>query len=122
MIYNETYFYVRSVDSDVDTCEACTAEWPENYEKMFRPEAEYVNCKCLWGLFRDRNVTLRKPVKIFHGISDLSKKGWVKEFDGKDTMGWWKEGSQCDKIGGQDGGTLPPNVYTKVREKIRVCF
>jgi len=103
----------RSVDSDVDTCEACTAEWPENYEKMFRPKAEYVDCKCLWGLFRDRNVTLRKPVKMHHGISDLSKKGWVKEFDGKDTMGWWKEGSQCDKIGGQDGGTLPPNVYTK---------
>lgn len=102
----------RSLTEDaLSSCPLCTAAWPDNYEKMWRPKAEYVNCSCQWGLFRDRNVTLRKSVKMYHGISDLSKKGLVKEFDGKDTMGWWKEGSQCDKIGGQDGGTLPPNVY-----------
>ena len=25
-------------------------------------------------------------------------------------LNWWKEGSQCDKVGGRDGGTLPPGV------------
>ena len=34
-----------------------------------------VDCKCEWGLFRDRNVTLRKPVRMNHGMADLSKKG-----------------------------------------------
>jgi hypothetical protein len=80
---------------------------------MVKPKAEFVDCKCNWGLFRDRNVTLRKPVMMYHGISNLSMKGWVKEFDGKDTMGWWKKDSTCDKIGGQDAGTLPPATYTK---------
>ena len=32
------------------------------------PQGEVVvgeaDCKCNWGLFRDRNVTLRKPLKV----------------------------------------------------------
>jgi len=75
---------------------------------MFRPKAEIVDCKCQWGLFRDRNVTLRKPLKIQHGVADLSKKGWVEEFDSSTSLNWWKPGSECDKVGGQDSSTLPP--------------
>merc|ERR1712123_47745 len=79
-----------------------------DFAAMFRPKAEIVDCKCQWGLFRDRNVTLRKPLKIHHGMADLSKKGWVEEFDSSPTMNWWKPGSECDKLGGQDSSTLPP--------------
>merc|ERR1712123_423025 len=81
-----------------------------DFAAMFRPKAEIVDCKCEWGLFRDRNVTLRKPVKIHHGMADLSKKGWVEEFDSSPTMNWWQPGSTCDKLGGQDGATLPPGI------------
>jgi len=73
---------------------------------------EFVDCKCIWGLFRDRNVTIRKPLKIHHGMGDLSKKGWIEEFDGKTSFGWWQEGSKCDEVGGQDTSTLPPS-WTK---------
>jgi len=67
------------------------------------------NCKCEWGLFRDRNMTLRKPVKIYHGVSDLAKKGKVVEFDGSPVMNWWKKDSKCDSLEGQqDSSTLPP--------------
>eukprot|EP00092_Neocalanus_flemingeri_P038999 GFUD01042454.1.p1 GENE.GFUD01042454.1~~GFUD01042454.1.p1 ORF type:complete len:596 (+),score=215.72 GFUD01042454.1:176-1963(+) len=81
-----------------------------DFESMQKPKAEYVDCKCEWGLFRDRNVTLRKPVKIHHGMADLSKKGWVEEFNSSPNMNWWQPGSTCDKLGGQDGATLPPGV------------
>ena len=81
-----------------------------NFDSMQKPKAEYVDCKCEWGLFRDRNVTLRKPVKIQHGMAELSKKGWVEEFDSSPTMNWWQPGSSCDKLGGQDGATLPPGI------------
>jgi len=79
-----------------------------DFESMFRPKAEVVDCKCQWGLFRDRNVTLRKPLKIHHGMADLSRKGWVEEFDSSKSLNWWKPGSECDKVGGQDSSTLPP--------------
>ena len=26
------------------------------------------------------------------------------------TVGWWKEGSTCDKVKGQDSSTLPPGL------------
>jgi len=81
-----------------------------DFDSMQKPKAEYVDCKCEWGLFRDRNVTLRKPVKMNHGMADLSKKGWVEEFDSSPTMNWWQQGSTCDKLGGQDGATLPPGI------------
>ena len=81
-----------------------------DFASLQKPKAEYVDCKCQWGLFRDRNVTLRKPVKMHHGMADLSKKGWVEEFDSSKTMNWWQPGSTCDKLGGQDGATLPPGI------------
>ena len=79
-----------------------------DFDSMFRPKAEVVDCKCQWGLFRDRNVTLRKPLKIHHGMADLSKKGWVEEFNSEKYLKWWKPESECDKVGGQDSSTLPP--------------
>jgi len=91
----------RSADASVDLRTA-------NFSAMFRPKAEYVNCKCMWGLFRDRNVTLRKPLRIHHGMADLQKKGWVKEFDNSARLKWWKKDSKCDEVGGQDSSTLPP--------------
>lgn len=73
-------------------------------------KAGFEDCTCKWGLFRDRNVTLRKPVTIYHGMSDLSKKGLVKEFDSSPNLNWWVKDSKCDKLGGQDGGTFPPGI------------
>jgi len=81
-----------------------------DFNSMQKPKAEYVDCKCEWGLFRDRNVTLRKPIKFYHGMTDLKQKGWVKEFDSSEELNWWKKGSTCDEVGGQDGATLPPGI------------
>eukprot|EP00092_Neocalanus_flemingeri_P072462 GFUD01089209.1.p1 GENE.GFUD01089209.1~~GFUD01089209.1.p1 ORF type:complete len:607 (+),score=119.83 GFUD01089209.1:142-1962(+) len=81
-----------------------------NFSILEKPKAELVNCRCQWGLFRDKNVTIRKPVTINHGMKDLSMKGWVEQFDSSTTLGWWEDGSTCDQVGGQDGATLPPSV------------
>jgi len=81
-----------------------------DHDKITKEKAAFVDCKCEWGLFRDRNVTLRKPVTINHGMTDLSKKGWVSKFDGSPVLNWWKAGSECDQVGGQDGGTLYPGT------------
>ena len=81
-----------------------------DHDKITKEKAAFVDCKCEWGLFRDRNVTLRKPVTINHGMVDLSKKGWVSQFDGSPVLNWWKAGSECDQVGGQDGGTLYPGT------------
>jgi len=81
-----------------------------NFSALQKPKAEIVDCKCEWGLFRDRNVTLRKPVTIRHGQGELERKGWVEQFDGSSSLGWWKPGSSCDAVGGQDGPTLPPGL------------
>ena len=83
--------------------------------KLAKPKAEIVDCKCNWGLFRDRNVTMRKPTRFLSGVSDLSLKGVVTEYDGKTELGWWKKGSTCDKVKGQDSSTLPP-ALTKDNE------
>jgi len=45
-----------------------------------------------------------------HGMGELFKKGWVSEYDGSPVLNWWKPGSHCDKVGGQDGGTLYPGT------------
>ena len=90
-----------------------------NFSALQKPKAEIVDCKCEWGLFRDRNVMLRKPVNIRHGQGELERlvltmldrmashefcrKGWVEQFDGSSSLGWWKPGSSCDAVGGQDG-------------------
>jgi len=81
-----------------------------DHDKITKEKAAIVDCKCEWGLFRDRNVTLRKPVTINHGMQDLSRKGLVRRYDSSEYLHWWEAGSQCDKVGGQDGGTLPPGV------------
>jgi len=81
-----------------------------DHDAITKQKAALVDCKCEWGLFRDRNVTLRKSLKMHHGIADLAKKGWVEEFDGSSELNWWKPGSHCDKVGGQDGGTLYPGA------------
>ena len=47
------------------------SEW----EALVKPKAEFVDCKCNWGLFRDRNITMRKPLRIETGENDLSLKG-----------------------------------------------
>lgn len=97
-----------SVGEDAATS-AFDLKWGD-FESLEKPKGGFVNCSCNWGLFRDRNVTLRKPVTIYHGMSDLSKKGWVKEFDSSPVLNWWEKGSECDKLGGYDGGTLPPGL------------
>ena len=79
-----------------------------HFASLEKPKAELVDCKCEWGLFRDRNVTLRKPLKVHHGVDDVSRKGWLEEFDGSRTLGWWEPGSECDAVAGQDSSTLPP--------------
>jgi scavenger receptor class B protein 1 len=98
----------RSADEEEPDWEVELRDGP--FEDWEYPKGGFVNCSCIWGLFRDRNVTLRKPVRIHHGMADLSKKGWVKEFDDSPTMNWWQEGSECDQLGGFDGATLPPGL------------
>lgn len=95
----------RSVEGgqceDLRTCD---------HDAITKDKQAYVDCNCEWGLFRDRNVTLRKPITMNHGIKDLGKKGWVSQYDGSAELGWWQKGSSCDKVGGQDGGTLAPGA------------
>ena len=50
-----------------------------DFEAWQKPKkGGYENCTCMWGLFRDRNVTLRKPVIIifiemsFYAFSRIS--------------------------------------------------
>jgi len=94
----------RSAETDIEDLRTC------DHAKITKDKQALVDCKCEWGLFRDRNVTLRKPVRMNHGMADLSKKGWVSEFDGSPVLNWWKKGSSCDAVGGQDGGTLYPGT------------
>jgi len=81
------------------------------WEKQVKPKAEYLNCKCNWGLFRDRNITMRKPVTFLTGQNDkLNLKGVVTQYNNNDVLNWWQEGSVCDKVKGQDASTLPPGL------------
>lgn len=95
--------FKRHVEKDVDLRTM-------NHDSITKAKAAFVDCKCEWGLFRDRNVTLRKPVRINHGVNDLKKKGLVVEYDSSSNLNWWEPNSQCDAVGGRDGGTLPPQV------------
>ena len=52
------------------------SEW----ESQVKPKAEFVDCQCEWGLFRDRNVTMREPIRLHSGVNDLNKKG-IGNFD-----------------------------------------
>merc|ERR1719464_750065 len=59
-----------------------------NYTAMWLPKMEWIKhrdesgdisgCDCEWGLFRDRNVTLRKAIKVNHGAADITMKGKSK--------------------------------------------
>ncbi len=80
------------------------------YFGLAKPKAGFVNCSCNWGLFRDRNVTMRKPVEFYTGVGDLTRKGIVTKFDNSAELGWWRKGSQCDAVHGQDSSTLPPQL------------
>jgi len=81
-----------------------------NFSMIEKQKAEFVDCECKWGLFRDSNVTLRKPITVHHGMEDISRKGWVEMYDNKTTFGWWKENTTCNQVGSQDTSTLPPLV------------
>ena len=78
-----------------------------NFTALTKPKAELVgtgeDCKCEWGLFRDRNVTLRKAVRLYTGQGELSSKGRMVEYGHtlQPTLGWWQPGSKCDAVGGQ---------------------
>ena len=63
------------------------------------------------GLFRDRNVTLRKPVRFMTGVDDISKRGQIVEFDGSPNLNFWEKGSKCDTVkGALDSATLPTGI------------
>jgi len=90
-----------------------TYEIPKNskWEKQRKPKAEFIDCKCNWGLFRDRNITMRKPVRFQTGQMDkLPLKGVVTHYDNKKVLNWWQKGSACDEVKGQDASTLPPGL------------
>ena len=61
-----------SFDTDADASVDKQIEPPEDseWEKLVKPKAEFVDCKCNWGLFRDRNITMRKQVRIHTGEGD----------------------------------------------------
>ena len=58
-----------SFDTDSDASVDKPIEPPKDseWEKLVKPKAEFVDCKCNWGLFRDRNITMRKQVRIHTG-------------------------------------------------------
>ena len=75
----EDYYYEEedsnifdSFDTDADASVDKQIEPPNdsNWEKLVKPEAEFVDCKCNWGLFRNHNITMRKPVRIHTGEGD----------------------------------------------------
>ena len=111
---------VEEVHDEVD--EMFKPSKDSEWERMVKPKAEFVNCKCNWGLFRDRNITMRKPVRIHTGEDDLTKKGVVLKYDGKKTLDWWKKGSVCDKVKGQDSSTLPPNLNKDMTLEIYIAL
>ena len=45
-----------------------------DHDSITKEKAAFVDCKCEWGLFRDRNITLRKSVTVQHGMADLIMK------------------------------------------------
>ena len=71
-----------------------------DHDSITKAKAAFVDCECEWGLFRynrqqkywkytslnvyltrDRNVTLRKPIKMNTGILDLDMKGMVVQYN-----------------------------------------
>ena len=58
----------------------------------------------------------------FHNHLYEKFKGVVTKYDGKSTHGWWKEGSICDKVKGQDSSTLPPALNKDVKLDIFIAL
>ena len=42
-----------------------------DFESMEKPKGGFVDCTCNWGLFRDRNVTLREPVGYLNSFKPV---------------------------------------------------
>ena len=100
-------------------------EIPQNseWEKQVKPKMEYINCSCNWGLFRDRNITMRKPVRFYTGqLDNLDMKGWVTHYNGKKELNWWQKGSTCDKVKGQDSSTLPPGLNSSTQLEVFIAL
>jgi scavenger receptor class B protein 1 len=85
---------------------------PANSSKV-KPKSEFVNSNCEFGIFQDRNATMREPITFFTGTKDLTKKGSIYKYNGESTLGWWKPGSHCDAVKGQDIGTFYPDIEKK---------
>ena len=78
---------------------------------MSKPKAEFIDCNCISGLFRDRNVTLRKPIQFMTGVSDIAKRGQIIEYNNSPTLNFWEKGSECDRVkGALDSATLPTKI------------
>ena len=77
----------------------------------FRPLAGFdENCRCQWGLLRDRNVSLRNPISMLTGEQGggMASRGLITSYNRSPELGFWKEGSECDVVEGrQDGFTMP---------------
>ena len=81
------------------------------WEKDVKPRAEFIDCKCNWGFFRDENITMRRPVRIHTGSEDKPYlKGSITSYNSKNVLNWWQHNSVCDKVKGQDSSTLPPGL------------
>ena len=66
------------------------------------------NCRCQWGLLRDRNISLRDPISMLTGEGGMASRGLITAYNGRPRLGFWKEGSGCDVVEGrQDGFTMP---------------
>ena len=83
------------------------SEW---YGKTL-PKAEFINCTCNWGLFRGRNITLRKPIQFMTGVGDITQRGRILNYDTEPVLNFWEKGSKCDAIeGAWDSSTIPTKI------------
>ena len=85
--------------------------WSTLYYINFRPLAGFdENCRCQWGLLRDRNVSLRNPISMLtgEGVGGMGARGVITAYNHSPRLGFWKDDSECDVIEGrQDGFTMP---------------
>ena len=78
---------------------------------LSKPKAEFVGCNCVSGLFRDRNATLRKPVRFMTGVGDIATRGQIIEYNDSPTLNFWEKGSKCDVVkGALDSSTYPTKI------------
>ena len=78
---------------------------------MSKPKAEFVGCSCISGLFRDRNATLRNPIRFMTGVSDIATRGQIVEYNNSPKLNFWKKGSKCDEVkGALDSSTYPTKI------------